>query len=188
MLHRHWQSWGGVLIVIDLQSLANIGEIVGAVAVVASLLYLAAQVRQGTTAQRTENYARALERVSAMQSVLSQDGEISRIFAKGVQDPSRITALERIRFTWSLYVAFDAFEFMFHTYNTDQIPDEVWERWSSTVAWWLCFPGVQAWWQNRPVQFSKSFTVFVEALIRDNPTNVEANERWQQFVASSNEK
>lgn len=188
ILHRHWPRRGGVLIVIDLQALANLGEIVGAVAVIASLLYLAAQVRQGTRAQRTENYARALERVSAMQSVLSQDGDISRIFAKGVQDPSKLTALERIRFTWSLYEAFDAFEFMFHTYNTDQIPDEVWKRWSSTVAWWLCFPGVQAWWTNRPVQFSESFTGFVEALIHDNPTDIEANHRWQQFIASNNDR
>lgn len=173
---------------IDLQSLANLGEVVGAAAVVASLLYLAVQVRQSTKAQRTENYARALDRVSSMQSVLSQDGEISRIFAKGVQDTAKLTALEKIRFTWSLYEAFDAFEFMFHTYKTDQIPEEVWKRWSLTVAWWLSFPGVQAWWQNRPVQFTESFTLFVESVLHDNPTNIEANQRWQQFVASSIKK
>ena len=172
----------------DLESLANIGEVVGAAGVVASLLYLAVQVRQGTKAQRTENYARALERVSAIQSVLGQDGEISRIFASGVQDPSGLTPLEKIRFTWTLYETFDAFEFMFHTYETNQIPEEVWERWSSTVAWWLSFPGVQAWWQNRPAQFTKSFTLFVESTIKDNPTDAEANQRWNAFVASSPEK
>jgi len=173
-----------VRIVLDLQSLADLGEIIGAVAVVASLLYLAAQVRQGTRAQRTENYSRALERVSSLQSALSQDGEVSRIFAKGVQDASRLTPLERIRFTWALYEAFDAFEFMFHTYHTDQIPDEVWERWSLTIAWWLSFPGVQAWWASRPVQFSESFTAFVESVLADNPTDQESNKRWQRFVAS----
>ena len=117
-----------------------------------------------------------------MQSVLSQDGEISSIFARGVQDASQLTPLERIRFTWSLYEAFDAFEFMFHTYKTNQIPDEVWKRWSSTVAWWLCYPGVQAWWAARPVQFSESFTAFVEAIVRENPTDTEVNQRWRQFV------
>ncbi|MDH5240787.1 MAG: hypothetical protein OEW73_08405, partial [Gammaproteobacteria bacterium] len=102
---------------IDLQSLANLGEVIGAVAVVASLLYLAVQVRQGTKAQQTENYARALDRISAMQSRLSQDSEISSIFARGVQDTSKLTAFERIRFTWALYEMFDAFEFMFYTYS-----------------------------------------------------------------------
>jgi hypothetical protein len=173
---------------IDLQSLAYLGEVIGGVAVVASLLYLALQVRQSARAQQTENYARALERVSSMQSALSQDSDLARIFAKGVQDASQLTALEKIRFTWSLYEAFGAFEFMFHTYETNEIAEEVWERWSLTVAWWLHFPGVRQWWSNRPVRFTESFTLFVESVIRENPTDLEANQRWQQFVASSVEK
>jgi hypothetical protein len=170
---------------IDLQSLANLGEVIGAAAVVASLLYLALQVRQNSKAQRTENYARALERVSAFQAVLSQDGDLARIFSKGVRDTSELTGLEKIRFTWSLYEAFGSFEFMFHTYKTDEIPEEVWNRWSQTVAWWLNFPGVQQWWMNRPVNFTESFTLFVESLIRENPTDMKASHRWEKFIASS---
>jgi hypothetical protein len=173
---------------IDLQSLANLGEVIGAAAVVASLLYLALQVRQSSKAQRTQNYARALERVSAFQAVLSQDGELARIFSKGVRDTSELTGLEKIRFTWSLYEAFGSFEFMFHTYKTDEIPEEVWKRWSQTVAWWLNFPGVQQWWMNRPVNFTESFTLFVESVIRENPTDMKASQGWEQFVASGAEK
>ena len=44
----------------DLESLANPGEIIGAVTVVVSLVYLAVQVRQNTQAQQTENFSRAL--------------------------------------------------------------------------------------------------------------------------------
>lgn len=173
---------------IDLESLAYLGEVVGAAAVVASLLYLALQVRQSSKAQRTENYARALERVSAFQAVLSQDSDLARIFAKGVQDTSSLTGLEKIRFTWSLYEAFGSFEFMFHTYKTDEIPEEVWKRWSQTIAWWLSFPGVQQWWASRPVNFTESFTLFLESIIRENPTDMKASQRWQQFVASSAEE
>ena len=170
---------------IDLQSLANLGEVIGAAAVVASLLYLALQVRQSSKAQRTENYARALERVSAFQALLSQDSDLARIFAKGVGDASKLTGLEKIRFSWSLYEAFGSFEFMFHTYKTNEIPEEVWKRWSATAAWWLNYPGVQQWWTNRPVNFTESFTLFVESIMRENPTDIEASQRWQKFIASS---
>ncbi len=67
----------------DMQSLANFGEVVGAIVVVLSLIYLAVQVRQNTQAQRTENYSRALDRLAAIQSMLGQDGEISLIVSKG---------------------------------------------------------------------------------------------------------
>ena len=105
---------------IDLQYLANLGEVVGAVVVVLSLIYLAVQVRQNTRAQRTENYSRALDRLAAMQSMLSQDGEMSLIFSKAVLNTSNLTPEERIRFTWSMYEAFGAFEFMFTPRETLQ--------------------------------------------------------------------
>jgi uncharacterized membrane protein len=58
----------------DLQYLANLGELVGAVVVVLSLIYLAVQVRQNTQAQRTENYSRALDRLAAIQTYRLEGG------------------------------------------------------------------------------------------------------------------
>jgi len=168
---------------INLQYLANISEVVGAVVVVMSLVYLAVQVRQNTQAQRTENYSRALDRLAAMQSMFSQDSDISLIFSKGIENSSNLTPQERARFTWSMYEAFGAFEFMFLASRTDAIPEEVWTRWSSAVAWWLTFPGVQTWWRARPIPFTESFTAFVESLLRDNPTDAEATQRYKEFVA-----
>jgi hypothetical protein len=168
----------------DLQSLANIGEIVGGVAVVVSLVYLAIQVRQNTQAQRMENYSRALDRVATMQAELSHGDKIAVVFSKGVADVSSLTAAERIQLTWSLYEAFGAFEFMFHAAKSDAIPKEIWVRWSSTTAWWLTFPGVRAWWQARPVPFTASFTSYVDELIRENPTDTEATIRWRKFIAA----
>lgn len=168
---------------ISLQTLANIGEVVGAVVVVLSLIYLAVQIRQNTQAQQTENYARALGRLASMQSTLSQDGEISLIFSKGVLDTSRLSTQDRVRFTWFMYEAFDAFEFMFYVSRTKTMPEEVWRRWSAAVAWWLTFPGVQAWWHARPLPFTDSFTSFVDSLLQDNPTDVQATRRWTEFTA-----
>jgi len=167
----------------DMQSLANLGEVVGAVVVVLSLIYLAVQVRQNTQAQRTENYSRALDRLAAIQSMLGQDGEISLIVSNGALDTSKLTPQERMRFTWFMYEVFGAFEFMFHASRTDAIPEEVWTRWSSAVAWWLTFPGVQAWWQARPIPFTESFTAFMESLLKDNPTDAEQTQRYQEFIA-----
>jgi len=150
---------------------------------VISLAYLALQVRQNTQSIRTENYARALDRIAAMQSQLSRDTALSRFFSIGVVDPRQLTPQERIQFTWALYEAFGAFEFMFEASRTQALPEEVWERWSYTVAWWLSFPGVQSWWRNRPVPFSASFTAFVEDAIRESRVDSDVTQRWQEFVA-----
>jgi hypothetical protein len=169
----------------NLQTLANLGEFIGAIAVVASLAYLALQVRQNTKSVHSENYARALDRVSAMQGQLSRDAELSELFARGLVALGSLTPAERIRFSWALFEAFGAFEFMFHSAEARTLPPEVWTRWSATTAWWLHFPGVQSWWQSRPVPFSASFSAHVDELLREPPIDAAALERWQGFVAGA---
>ena len=170
----------------NLQSLAYIGEIIGTVVVILSLVYLAVQVRQNTEAQRTENYARALNRLAAFQSMLSTDSEISVIFSKGLADSSNLTTQEKLRFNWSMYEAFGAFEFMFHAARKESIDEEIWLRWSAAIAWYLTFPGVHTWWMVRPLPFTDSFSLFVESLLKDNPTDAEKTQRWLEFISKKN--
>jgi hypothetical protein len=170
---------------VTLQDLANLGEFIGSVAVVLSLVYLAIQVRQNTASIRTENFARALERVSAMQSLLFENRDLAQLQAQGVLDPSTLTRVERLQLTWWLTEAFGAFEFMFHQAQSGALPDEVWGRWSASIAWWLSFPGVQAWWRAIPTPFSESFTSFVDAQIRDARFDPEAVDRFNKFLAGT---
>src|SRR5512143_1590920 len=85
--------------VFTLNGLADLGQLVSAIAVVISLVYLAHQVRQNTDSLKTENYARALERVAAMQARLSSDATFAAILTRGAVDPSRLTVEERVQFT-----------------------------------------------------------------------------------------
>ena len=170
----------------NLESLAYIAEIIGSVVVILSLVYLAVQIRQNTEAQRTENYARALERLAVFQSMLSTDIEVSTIFSKGLADFSNLTPQEKLRFNWTLYEAFGAFEFMFHAAKKESIDEEIWSRWSKAVAWYLTFPGAHTWWKARPLPFTDSFSLYVDSLLKDNPTDVEKTRRWLEFISREN--
>lgn len=165
-----------------LETLANLGEFISAVGVVLSLVYLAFQVRQNTQSLRTENYARALDRVAAMQARLSADPDLAAVFGRGVADAGALTAQQRIQFAWAFYEMFGAFEFMYHQSHAGALQDEVWERWAATLSWWISLPGVQAWWRAKPAPFSASFSAFVEAHLGTGPPDVGAAERWQEFL------
>ncbi len=75
----------------NLQDLANFGEFIGGLVVIVSLAYLSIQVRQNTQSIRTENYARALDRISAIQAQMSRDDAFSTMFSRGAADPSALT-------------------------------------------------------------------------------------------------
>jgi len=167
----------------DLATLANLGEFVGGLVVMVSLVYLAHQVRQNTRSLRTENYARILDRMSTLQSKIAADADLNRIVMVGAQSPGALTRSERVRFTWAMYELLGAAEFMYHQAHEGALPGEVWERWKATLVWWLAFPGIRIWWAAKPSPFSVGFQAFGDDLIRNHPVDEMAAQRWAEFVA-----
>jgi hypothetical protein len=168
---------------VDLDSLAKLSEFIGGIVVVISLVYLAYQVRQNTLSIRSENYARALERMSTVQSQLSMDPDFHHVFMVGAEDPARLSRAERIRFSWALYEMFGAGEFMFHQSRDKALPEAVWSRWQATIGWWLSHPGIRAWWTAKPAPLSADFEAFGSEVLRGAAYDPSAIERWRRFVA-----
>lgn len=167
----------------DLDTLAKLGEFVGGFFVVVSLVYLAHQVRQNTKSLRAENYARVLDKMSALQSRLSTDKDLNRIVVLGSQAPERLEPPERVRFGWAMYELLGAAEFMYHQSTNKALPPEVWERWEGTIAWWFLHPGIRTWWHNKPTPLSSDFEAFLENLLRSRQVDEAAAHRWEQFVS-----
>ena len=166
-----------------LEALANIGEIIGALGVIVSLLYVAAQVRQNTAAQHMETYAQAVDRIGRLQAEVSRDDELLRAWSRGMQDPDSLTPVQRLRMNWSLYAAFGDMEFLYVAARKSSLPDEIWERWSATLDWWVAMPGVQAWWSSLPTRFERSFTEHIDAAIAAKRADAAAMERFNNFIA-----
>jgi hypothetical protein len=168
---------------VDLDSLAKLSDLVGGIVLIISLIYLAYQVRQNTQSQRSENYARVLDRMSAVQSQLATDTELHHVFMVGAEDPARLTRAERLRFSWALYELFGAGEFMFHQARDNALPPAVWARWEAVISWWLSHPGMRAWWAAKPAPLTADFEAFGEQVLRGKPYDPAAIERWHRFVA-----
>lgn len=170
----------------DLDSLAKIGEFVGGIFVVISLIYLAYQLRQNTQSLRAENYARLLDRMSTLQSRLAVDEELHHLFMVGAEDPARLSPAERLRFSWALYELFGTGEFMYHQSLDKTLPPLVWARWEATIGWWLSHPGMRAGWAAKPAPLAADFEAFGDELIRHDRFDSAAVGRWRAFVAGEN--
>jgi hypothetical protein len=168
----------------NLQVMAQVADLVGAIAIFVSLVYLAIQMRQNTRSLRAENYAHALDRVAEMQARLSTNPELVRIFNAGLADPLALRRSERVQFTWSLYEMFGSFEFMYLQSREGALPDDVWKRWADTMSWWLQWPGVQQWWRSQPTPFSASFAAFAESRIGAPVPDAERERLWTEFLSA----
>lgn len=107
------------------EAIGAIGEIVGAFAVVLSLIYLAVQIRN----QNIESKATAVHQVlESNKSSISQllDPGLAEIWIAGMEDFNSLTDVQRLRFVIYLTVALRSFEDAFFQWRNGRLDDETW--------------------------------------------------------------
>ena len=142
----------------DLDQLAKLGEFIGGMVVVVSLVYLALQARQSAITQRAENYERTNARASAVLSQLANNAELNRIFVDGSINFEQLDPYEKARMWWVIYDFFSYYEFAYEQYKMNAIPDYVWEKFRTYVVNQSKNPGIRACWTYLPMNWSPGFT------------------------------
>jgi hypothetical protein len=145
-------------------ALGAIGELLGAIAVVISLAYLATQVIQNTRAVRAGSADGAVRALQTWIRPLIQDPEISRVFRMGVEDWHSLDADGKARFFHIMLGFMKTMENLHFQYTKGALDPGVWRGWEHLMTGYIQSPGGQAYWQERRRVFSKSFRKFVEAL------------------------
>lgn len=148
----------------DLQALAYIGELVGAGGVIASLLYLASQVKQAQRVARAENVREAQAAYSQVFRMLAEDGELARIYETGCADPDRLDPVERSRFNHLLLLQFLAFVEIHTAFESGLMDAELYERWRAALAGHLQTPGGARWWATARTLLKSDVAEALDAL------------------------
>ena len=137
-------------------------EVIGAVAVVISLIYLALQIRQNTRAIRGST----LDAITAhMQAELRWSSEMPDVFRKAIDDPDKLTFDESWRLSEFVTAAFTARQNEFHQYQQGLLDDDVWASIENIIRIFMGMSWVQNWWQEYGRKnLSASFVRKVESL------------------------
>ena len=81
-----------------IQDLGSVGELIAAVATVATLVYLAVQIRQNTRALGHASESAMLDYGNSWRNNLIQNPEITELYRKGLLDPNALDPIEKLRF------------------------------------------------------------------------------------------
>ena len=80
------------------ETLGNLGDFIGGIAVVATLVYLALQIRQNTNSVKGAGAASYRDGLNSFSAVLAQDGALAEIYYRGLEDPESLNPTELRRF------------------------------------------------------------------------------------------
>ena len=130
-----------------LEHLGNIGEFIGGIAVIVTLIYLTIQVRHNTQATRTASLQDLVISFRDLNNKLINP-EIERAFRKGIKDYPNMPESERGIFVWLTNDHALFFQSAMASRDSGTLDGETYERYLAYFCSWLITPGGANWWQE----------------------------------------
>ena len=80
------------------EAIGAVGETVGALAVLVTLVYLAMQIRQNTKSVQAAAVDSANSQVSRIREVIFADADVANMYRRGTEDPASLSQDDTIRY------------------------------------------------------------------------------------------
>ena len=144
-------------------AIGAVGEIIGAGAVVVSLIYLATQIRT----QNKEARLAAMHDISVgFRQVLTafSDESLCDRFERANEDFDSLKTAEVIRLISAWYPVFRLWEEAYIQWELGRLDERLWTPMNSQFAAYLSMPGAGRIWALRKNHFDKEFQRFVSGL------------------------
>ena len=148
----------------DWDAISAISQLVGSIAVVLSVLYLALQVHRSTRVAKLATQDAAATALRDVTKPLMENAELERIWRVGLEDLSALSTEERARFFHATYQFLKAFETIHFHYVYGLMDKQLWEGWHGLLRHYVAAPGIAHDWKLRPEVFSERFRRFVNSL------------------------
>jgi hypothetical protein len=141
-----------------------VGEIIGAIGVIASLLYLAMQVRTSNKASMVESKLATSRMHSDFLVSLIQNPELNNILIAGLAGDESLSKTDYQRFSNMTHQAFTFFSAGYFQVKKGTMDPDEWHETEAIIGYWLSGLGGRKWWEKvGRGRFSSSFVTYIES-------------------------
>ena len=144
-----------------IQELGSLGELIAAIATVATLIYLALQIRANTSALRVDARRAEWGATGDFSNPIINNPDVARIFNAGLADPAALSPEEATRFTFLMGRIFASESMFFEEVGSGFATKEALVRRKVTLSRFLLTPGGRWFWERFASDFPPEFRSYV---------------------------
>lgn len=148
----------------SLEQASFIAQIISAVAIIASLIFVGVQLKQATRSMRNSSSQAHSAIYTGVIATIIDNGEFASIWRRGLGDPASLDEDEWVRFIACASAQFRFFESSRVQWLNGQLDGEHWQNIEAQVNSFASQPGIRAWWEIRRDWHSAAFQRWFEAL------------------------
>lgn len=154
---------------LTLAQLSDLGELLGGIAVFASLVYLAIQIRQNTRSVRGSTHQQNTELWTRLFLHLAE-GEAAQAYAYGMSGEPDIRPLHYTQFFFICRAMFVGFENQYYQMRQGVLDPETYAAYERSISTqFLAFRGFRLWWAQSRQVFTPAFIAHIDEMIAGVP-------------------
>jgi hypothetical protein len=149
---------------VNWEAISAIGQIVGAIAVVISLIYLAREVGSSARETRLSSMRSTLDLLNRINQQIAEHADLADLRNRGFLEYESLEGSDRIRFNSYMLAVFRTVESVYYQHLDGHSDPRVWRGLEVVMRELNALPGVQAWWRLRSHWFDEEFAKFINQL------------------------
>ena len=143
-------------------AIGGIGDAIGGIGVVATLLYLALQTRQNTRAVRAASFHQVADSLSDVSMAVLQDPSLVTLIDRVNSNSDSLAPEEIARYGFFLLTTLRRIESLFFHAEQGTIEEESWRGTQHTLHVLLASNVSQSWWTANAARFNGTFRAHID--------------------------
>ena len=155
---------------LTLEQAYYVGELIGVLALIGSLVYVGIGVRQNARATRLSSLHDISSLYASVMMCVAQDTETSTLWVRGLQEYGHLNPGERARFIMLMGVSVRTMSQQFFQWRQGALDTENWNGMKAVIDDITLYPGFAEYWRLRSHQYSDAFQTYVNDALELAPT------------------
>jgi hypothetical protein len=155
----------------SLEQLSLVAEIVSAIAIVITLVYLALQIKDSARSSRSAAVTDATTAMQAFYQELGSNPATSKLFLEAVTNPDALSQQDQFQFLMLMHSCFLGFQRSFFLAREGTLDVALRDSIGTAMHAVNRMPGMHLYWRQRKAYFQPEFVEWVEGLLAREPLN-----------------
>jgi hypothetical protein len=152
---------------VTIQDLGSIGELIAAVATIATLIYLARQLRANTAAVQGDSRRATRASSSASNLLIASDPAVAALFNTGLKDFGALSPDQRTQFAFLLAEQIGAWQGIHEEFESGLVELHIVDATGRAYVKFLLTPGGREWWATYRGSFAPSFVTYADTRVEE---------------------
>ncbi len=145
-----------------LEQWAFIAEVASGIGVIASLIYLAVQIRQNSKMVAAQTFQSISSTSADLAFRMGENPEMATLIAAALGDGEGLTRKQHLQIDLILRAAFRNFENYYYQYMRGFLEEDMWEGFRQTMLTQISGKVGRDWWSRNKIAFGKRYREFID--------------------------